>query len=90
MNKRSFKNDVMKTTADNYECIHQVFRPWFRGFLYDKSIQKIKLYTTFYRGLIYTDKSTVQLIHRNLMSKYEDAACNFHACIGVEDCSVKT
>lgn len=58
---------------------------------YMTSLYKKLNYTLhFYRGLIYTDKSTVQLIHRNLMSKYEDAACNFHACIGVEDCSVKT
>lgn len=52
---------------------------------YMTSLYKKLNYTLhFYRGLIYTDKSTVQL------SKYEDAACNFHACIGVEDCSVKT
>lgn len=35
-NKRSFNNHVMKTT-DNYECIHWVFRPWFREILYDTS-----------------------------------------------------
>lgn len=62
-NKRSFNNHVMKTT-DNYECIHWVFRPWFREILYDKVFFNLNYTLQFYRGLIQTNQQY------GLMSNY--------------------